>query len=102
MKYMCVFSSDLTLTLLENIDNIFARGFRSTRQHGYENEALSQGSGDQFKSAILKCLVFVCKKPSFFWVLQETRSKNTNINGNIFKLNKMEKRFIYLYSFLNC
>ena len=36
------------LTLLENIDNIFARDFRSTRQHGYENEALGQGSGDQF------------------------------------------------------
>ena len=30
------------------MDNIFARAFRSTRQHRYENEALGQGSGDQF------------------------------------------------------
>ena len=48
MKCRCVFSSDLTLTLLENIDNIFARGFRSTRQHLYKNEALGQRSGYQF------------------------------------------------------
>ena len=30
------------------MDNIFARALRSTRQHRYENEALGQGSGDQF------------------------------------------------------
>ena len=54
------------------------------------------------QSAILNWFGFhLQKKPSFLWVLRETRSKNTNVNDDMFKLNQMEKRFIYFYSFLN-
>ena len=55
---------------------------RRWRKHGYEYEALGQGSGDQILlSAILYRFGLVHERPHSSGDNDKNRSENTNING---------------------